>query len=221
MKPAKLYDLSQPLYHNCPGWPEYAPTRISRDFCIAINGFNSETVTMNTHTGTHIDVPYHFFEQGVTIEKLPLEAFCGEAVFMDLRGREGGAAIEAEDLKPYLSQIRSGDIAVLNTGWGDKRAQTAEYLFEWPYLAKSGAEALLDAGVKGVGIDGLSLGGWGSPEKGRPCHEVMLGAGKFIVEELSIPEEVMDGRRRWLSVYPLLMEGCGGAPARAVLHEFE
>ena len=221
MKPVKLYDLSQPIYHNCPGWPEYSPTVVTRDYSSPINGFNAETITLNTHTATHIDVPYHFFDSGKTIESFSLDAFSGDAVFMDLRGLAAGSPIEAENLKPFLDKVRPGDIAVLNTGWGEKRAQTAEYLFEWPYLAKSGAEALLGAGVKGVGIDALSLGGWGSPDKGRPCHEVLLGAGLFIIEELRIPEEVLDGKRRWFTAFPLFLQGCGGAPARAVLYEFE
>ncbi|MBF0531260.1 MAG: cyclase family protein [Deltaproteobacteria bacterium] len=217
----KLYDLTQPIYHNCPGWPEYAATIITRDFIIAKNGFNAETITLNTHTGTHIDVPYHFLNHGETIDKFPLDAFCGPAVFIDVRGKPADSPIGFNDVKPFLKEIQPGDIAILNTGWGKKRANSKEYLFEWPYLDKEGAAALLEAKVKGVGIDALSLGGWGSPAKGRPCHEVLLGAGLFIVEELLIPDEVMDGKRRWFSAFPILLNDCGGSLTRAVVYDFD
>jgi kynurenine formamidase len=218
-KHVKLYDLSQPIYHNCPGWPEYAPTVVSRDYYITRNGFNAETVTLNTHTGTHIDVPYHFLQDGRTVDDLPLDAFAGEAVFLDFRHKAADTPIDGSDLTPFANKIEEGDIVILNTGWGKKRASSREYLYEWPYLSGSGAEILLKKKVKGVGIDTLSLGGWGSPDKGRPCHEILLGAGLFIVEELAIPDDLMDDRRLWFSAFPILLSGCGGAPARAVAYD--
>ena len=61
-------------------------------------GFNAETITLNTHTGTHIDVPYHFFESGDTIEKLPLDAFCGG-------GRVHGPAVDGPMARPSKPRI--------------------------------------------------------------------------------------------------------------------
>ena len=215
-----LYDLSQPVYHNCPGWPDYELTQVSKDYYAVKDGFNAETITLNAHTGTHLDVPYHFFDEGKTIDQMPVDAFAGPAAFIDLRHKPADSPITAADLKPFADRIKPEDIAILNTGWGKKRGFAKEYLFQWPYLDKSGAELLLEAGVKGVGIDGLSLGGWGSA-KGRPCHEVLLGAGLFIVEELNIPDEVMDKTGLWFSAFPILLNGCGGAPVRAVAYEWE
>lgn len=221
----KIYDLSQPLYHNCPGWPDYAMTTISADFRIGLNGFNSETLSMNTHTGTHLDVPYHFFENGQTVDQVPLESFMGPGVFCDLRHKKPDTPITVEDLAPYLPLIEKGDIVILNTGFGPKRAMTDEYLHKWPYLSGPAAEALVKAGAKGVGIDGLSIGGWGSAEKGRPCHEVLLSAGVFAIEEVLIPDALMDavkdGKKRLVSCFPLLLQGCSGSPVRMVAYEFE
>jgi kynurenine formamidase len=55
---------------------------------------------------------------------------------------------------------------------------------------------------------------------GRPAHTALLGAGKAIVEELHIPEELI-GRRAFFTAFPILLQGCGGAPARAVAWEIE
>jgi kynurenine formamidase len=55
---------------------------------------------------------------------------------------------------------------------------------------------------------------------GEPSHTALLGAGKVIVEELHIPEELI-GRRAFLTAFPILLAGCGGARARAVAWEIE
>jgi kynurenine formamidase len=71
-----------------------------------------------------------------------------------------------------------------------------------------------------VGIDALSVGGWGGPKKGQPSHNALLGAGKMIIEELRIPEELV-GRRCFMTAFPVLLQGCGGAWARAVAWELD
>ncbi len=216
----KIYDLSQPLFHNCPAWVEYPATEITRTFHVSVNGFNSEMMYMNTHTGTHLDVPFHFYDDGKTIEQVPVDAFAGPCVFMDVRHKEPDTPITPDDIAPFMSQVERGDWVILNTGMGKKRGFNKPYLLGWAYLDGPAAEVLAKAGVKGVGIDALSIGGWGSPTKGRPCHEVLLGQEIFILEDVLIPDELMDGKKRLMSCFPLLMPGCGGAPARAVVYDF-
>lgn len=79
---------------------------------------------------------------------------------------------------------------------------------------------LVDWGVKGVGIDAVSLGGYNDPATVGPPHRAMLGNGKFIVEDLHFPDEVMDGKKR-LFVAAVKLQGCGGAWTRAMLWEFD
>ncbi len=106
----KLHDLSHPIFHNCPGWPDYAPTCINHDYRGGIHGFNAETMSLNTHTSTHIDVPFHFYDQGETIDRMPLESFAGPGVFLDLRPMEPDSVIDAERLKPFADRIEPGEI---------------------------------------------------------------------------------------------------------------
>jgi kynurenine formamidase len=212
----KFHDLSQPLYHDCPGWPSYPPVNCTRDYRRAIDGFNAETVKFNTHTGTHIDVPFHFYDDGETIDKFPLEKFAGPGAFLDLRGLvKADTPISADLLKPFKSRLSPGDFAMLNTGWSAKRANTEEFLFHWPYVDASGADFLIEAGVKAVGIDGMSVGGWG-PEKARPCHLAFLAKKIVLIEEVFYPEAVMDGQKRLVMAFPLLLAGAGGSPVRLV-----
>jgi kynurenine formamidase len=164
-------------------------------------------------------VPYHFDDDGQTIDQMPLVAFAAPAVFLDLReGVDAGHPIAPAVLDGPAQSLQDGDIAVLVTGWGAKRAVSEEYLERWPYLDDQGARLLLGHGISGVGIDALSIGGWGGPEKGEPSHVALLSAGKVIIEELNIPEELA-GRRCFLTAFPVLLEGCGGEWARAAAWE--
>ncbi len=217
----RLWDLSQPVAHDGPAWTEYNPPVITRNYRRAAEGFNAETLTLNTHTGTHVDVPFHFDDGGATIDRMPLSAFAAPAVFIDLRSRvKASEAISRAVLEPLPELLEPGDLAVLVTGWGERRAVEEEFLKCWPYLDRSGAELLLEHQVSGVGIDALSIGGWGGPEKGEPSHTALLGNGKVIIEDLAIPAELI-GRRCFVTAFPVLLHGCGGAWARAVAWELD
>ena len=57
----KFYDLSQPVYDHCPGWPTYEPTVVKYEASYDKDRFNAEQIRLNSHTGTHLDAPFHFF----------------------------------------------------------------------------------------------------------------------------------------------------------------
>lgn len=210
------YDLSQPVFHNVPQWPEYDPAVVTLRHTIASKGFNAERVELTTHTGTHVDVPFHFFEQGASVDAMPLDLFSGMAVVLDVRGKEPGSVIGRADLERFANRIDRDDIALLKTGWGEKRALTREYLQAWPYLDRSAAEFLVECGVKGAGVDTLSIGGIGKAERSRAPHLPLLEAGKFIIEDMRIPDELLDGRKRRFCAFPILIKGAGAAWTRAV-----
>jgi arylformamidase len=185
----------------------------------AVQGVNKEIVEMSTHTGTHCDAPYHFFDDGKTIDQIPLETYVGPAVIFDLRAKPPGSAIMPADLESELERVRPGSIALLNTGRGQRRDNTANFLTEYVYLGGAAAELLMSHGVKGVGIDAVSMGGYDDPAKAGPAHRAILGAGGFITEELFFPDAVMDRRERLFVATPIKLQGCSGAWARAMLWE--
>lgn len=214
----RMWDLSQPVSHDGPGWPEFDPPIIRHNYRREVEGFNAETIEMNVHTGTHVDVPFHFDQDGPTVDRMPLGAFAGPALFIDLCELvEPAMEIGPEQLEGRLEPLREGHFAVLVTGWG---GVTDEFMKRWPYLGGEGARLLLEHGVAGVGIDALSIGGWGGTEKGEPAHAAQLGAGRVIFEELHVPDELL-GRSAFLTAFPILLAGCGGALARAVAWEIE
>ena len=186
----KFYDLSQPVYDHCPGWPTYEPTVVRYEATYEKDRFNAEQIRLNSHTGTHLDAPFHFFPDG----------------------KQG---IDASHLEPYADKIHEGSIVLFDTGWNEKRSFDKEYTNDWPYLTGEGAEWLKVKGIKGVGIDTLSMGGW-YEGTGRPCHEALLSGGIWILEEISIPDELAKLESCYLMAFPIKLKGFSGGPARAV-----
>lgn len=217
MEKQVIYDLSQPVFNNVPQWPKFRPTSMTVPHLTATESATVERLELMTHTGTHVDAPFHFFSNAETIDKLPLSHFHAPCIALDLRYKKPGSGIGVDDLKPHAARIEPGFMVLLKTGWGDRRALTREFLTAWPYLAGEGAEYLVSLAIHGVGIEGLSIGGFNDPQKETAAHRVLLGAKKLIVEDIRVPEAMMDGRVRRFAAFPVLIEGAGGAWTRAVV----
>lgn len=211
-----IYDLSQPIFNNVPQWPKFRPTTMTTPHLTAIESANVEHLKLMTHTGTHVDAPFHFFPDAETIDALPLGHFHGPCIVLDLRYKEPGRGLAARDVEPYADQIKAGMIVLLKTGWAEKRALTKEFLTAWPYLTGKGAEYLVSLDIHGVGIEGLSIGGYDDPEKETAAHKVLLSAKKLIIEDIRVPDAMVDERIRHFAAFPVLIRGAGGAWTRAV-----
>ena len=93
-------------------------------------------LTLSNHTGSHVDAPLHKIAGGASLDDIPLERWCGPAFIADLRGIAPDTPITADMLKGTLP----ADLALLATGWGDKRAKTDEWLYHSPCPSKDGAK---------------------------------------------------------------------------------
>jgi arylformamidase len=212
----RLIDLSQPLFDNAPNCPVHAPVSFKRTADHPQGGWRMEEIALATHTGSHLDAPLHKIAGGKSITDLPLETFTGPARIADLRGLAPDAAITPALLAPRLSGLAAGEIVLLATGWGDRRAKTDEWLHHAPRVSPDGARWLVEHRVRGVGIDHYSVGGLG-PENDA-THTVLLGAGVWIIEELRFPPEVFAlpfPVKFW--ALPMNWPGCSGAFCRPVI----
>lgn len=217
----KLIDLSQPLYHDAPNCPAHPPVivRTETHEAGAAVSWQMEFLEFASHTGSHVDAPLHRMPGGASLGQVPLESFVGEAVLADLRGMEAGQRIDPELLRrslPVPLDELQDKILLLATGWGDRRAKTEEWLWQSPYIPPVTAELLVRAGIRGIGIDHYSVGGAG--EENPVTHEILLGAGIWIVEELRFPAEVFEvSFPRQFMALPVNLPGASGAPCRPVL----
>ena len=215
----RLIDLSQPMYHDSPNCPAHPPVRAEILVDHPGSDWRLEMLTIASHTGSHLDAPLHKIAGGRAIDELPLETFVGDAHLVDLRESQAdrpiGPALLLERLR--VSEMDLHDhIILLATGWGDRRAKSDEWLNHSPYLTVDGAEWLVERRVRGVGIDHYGIAAR-EPENTR-CHEILLGAAVWIVEELRFPPEVFDlpqPVRFW--ALPINFRGFSGSFCRPVV----
>ena len=211
----RVVDLSVPLDDDTPVWPGDPPVRLTPAATIARDGYNLLAVHLGSQSGTHCDAPFHFDPDGARIDELDLRLFTGPGVLLDLRGLPARHPIGVRDLTA-VDRLAPGSIVVLHTGWSAHRG-TPHYA-DHPYLAADGCRALLDRGVRTVGLDTPNVdetpddthpgGDW-------PCHRMIAAAGGVVVENLTNLASV-DFPDPFLSVLPLRLTGADGAPVRAV-----
>jgi kynurenine formamidase len=187
----RLIDLSQPLYDGAPNCPVHPPVRSEIIADHPKDGWRVELLTLASHTGSHVDTPYHKLAAGRNLDQIPLESFVGEAVIADLRKAHADQPFTSTMLARALRSVRDLEdkIVLIATGWGNKRAKTDEWLHHAPYVSPDGAEWFVEQKVRAVGIDHYSIGGCREPQN-TMTHEILLTGDLWIVEELFFAPEV-------------------------------
>jgi arylformamidase len=204
----RLIDVSVPLDAQLPTYPHNTPFSLEPIKRIARgDSSNVSTLHMSAHTGTHVDAPRHFFDQGAGTESLPLELLIGRARVIAIDSRAG---VAAEDLAPI---DLSDDIRVLIKTHNSRLWGAPEFHEDYVGVTDSGAKYLVDHGIKVVGVDYLSVEKFHNP--GAPAHHVLLGAGTIVIEGLNLQE--VDPGVYEMFCLPLRVVGSDGAPARVVL----
>ena len=178
-----------------------------------ISPCNLTHLSLSAHTGTHMDAPRHFLAKGRTMESLPLDAVVGPCRVI---GIKHASAITVDELRPH--KIKRGERILFKTRNSVKSWELAGKLkFDrsFVYIPAETARYLVERGVRTVGVDYLSVGGWGKDIV--ECHRVLLGAEVWIIEGLDL-SKVKPGAYE-LVCLPLKILGADGAPARAILRE--
>lgn len=210
----RLIDVSLKVGPDLLVWPDnpgvaVTPTsRISRG-----DSSNVSEIRLGSHTGTHVDPPSHFLDEGATAENLPLDVMMGEATVADLRGTSGpigpdelaGLSLREETTRLLLRTDNSAIWAA------DPRAFPRDYVS----LSQYGAQWVVDNGIRLIGIDFLSIEARGAP--GHPTHRTLLEAGVVILEGLDLSG--VEPGEYTLVCFPLKIAGGDGAPTRAILLE--
>jgi kynurenine formamidase len=212
---ARPVDLSLPLTEATPVYPGDPEPRIFTATTVAAEGYNLSHVHLGTQTGTHIDAPFHFRDDGATVDRMPLALAAGPGVVVPVPGKGPGERITLADLAPYRERLAPGRIVLFATGWYG-HAGTPRF-YEHPYLAAEVGEAILAAGVGTIAIDTLNADFTGGDE--FPIHDMFAQAGGFIAENLAGTADLTPGVEPLLLLLPLNLVGCDGAPVRAVALE--
>jgi arylformamidase len=170
---------------------------------------NLTKLELSAHTATHMDAMRHFVADGLTMEQMPLEATIGpcRVIAMDIEDQITPADLAGLDL-------RKGERIIFKTrnttrSWDMAPAFDKHFVS----ISKAAGQVLADAGVMTVGVDYLSIGGW--EKDGVEVHQVMLGAGIWVIEGLWL-KDIEPGNYEMICL-PLKIKGADGAPCRALL----
>ena len=207
-----IYDVSLVVGPEMLTWPGDPPVEVDPAKRISKGDpANVSELKLGTHTGTHVDPPFHFIPGGATAETLDLSVLVGPALVADLRG--SGDSITPNELEALA--IPEGTERVLFRTPNSELWSKTPVRFPDSYTAMTpeGARWCVDHGVRLVGTDFLSIERKGAP--GHPTHVALLEAGVIILEGLDL-SGVEPGAYE-LSVLPLKILGGDGAPARAIL----
>jgi len=206
----KLIDITVPVEAAVPVYPGNTPFTLEAIKRVARgDSSNVSTIHMSAHSGTHIDAPRHFFDDGAGVEGLPLEMLMGRARVIELTTRKG---IVPED---FAGLDLSEDVRLLIKTANSRLWGSPEFHTDYVGVTESGANYLVAHGVKVVGVDYLSVEQFKEP--GAPAHHVLLGAGTIVIEGLDL-RDVEPGVYDMYCL-PLRVVGSDGAPARVVLRK--
>ncbi len=204
-----IYDISLPVMSGGVVYPGNPEIRIEAQQSIAKGGSsNVSALSFGSHTGTHVDAPKHFFDDGAGVDTLPLNVLMGPAVLICVG--DDVMAVGKEQLR--LHELKGHERVLIKTR-NSSFIRGSEFVKDYTYLAPDGAEYLVSLGVKLVGVDYFSVEQFHSGH--HRTHRTLLEHGVVIVEGLDLSEPPLGPYE--LRVLPLRLTGLDGAPARAVL----
>lgn len=215
----KMFDISRALSNDLAPWPGDTPFHFELKWKMAEGAtVNVGAVTMGVHNGTHADATFHFDESGDPIERMPLDAYLGDAVVVDLtklfvsagdqldRARQIGIA----DLEALSESLPHAPRLLLKTGvWRDSKVFP-----DWiPVIARDVPEWLRERKVKLLGLDLPSV----DPieAKNLTNHYALAATRIAIVESLDLSE--VEAGIYHFSALPLKIAGGDAGPVRAIL----
>lgn len=165
-------------------------------------------ISMDMHTGTHLDMPLHFVTDGESLDMLDLNRLVTACRVVDFTHLKDGIARE-DLMKKDLSGV---SFVLLKT----RNSMENEFRADFIYLKSSGANYLKELGMDGVGIDGLGIE---RDQPGHETHKVLLENGILILEGLRL-SAVTEGIYSMIAL-PMKIKGVEAAPIRVLLLEEE
>lgn len=204
----RLIDVTVPIDASVPVYPGNTPFTLEAIKRIARgDSSNVSTLHMSAHSGTHVDAPRHFFNDGPGSEGLPLEMLMGRTRVIEVSSRKG---ITPED---FTGIDLSEDIRLLIKTQNSRLWGSPEFHADYVGVTGAAATFLVEHGVKVLGVDYLSVEVFKTP--GAPAHHTLLGGGTIVIEGLNL-RDVEPGTYDMVCL-PLRIVGADGAPARVVL----
>ncbi len=206
-----IYDLTLTITPDLVVWPGSNPVEMEHVAHLDRGDDSTNTfLRLGAHTGTHLDAPAHFVPGGAGVEQLDLNVLVGPAVVIDVPDGVDILTAEALDRLPIPAGAQRVLFRTRNSAiWAEN---TTTFVEDYVALERTGAQWIVDRGVKLVGIDYLSIAAWRDL---IVTHQILLGAGVIAVEGLNLAA-VSAGTYQFVCL-PVKLGGSDGAPVRAIL----
>jgi len=210
----KIVDLTLTVSDKIPTFPGSPQPSFIPWENVKEDGYNLELLFLSTHTGTHMDAPYHFLEKGAKIHEISLKKLVSEAVLIKSR-KKGNESITKTDIQKFEKKhgkIASFSSVIFYTGW-QRNLQKKYYFTKNPGLSVSAAKYLASKKISLVGIDSPSID-LGTDSK-FSVHQIFAKKGMLIVENLANLKKIKSSKFH-LVILPLKLKNATGSPVRAI-----
>jgi arylformamidase len=201
----KMYDVSAPIFN---GMAVYKNKEEKQpEINTTTNGHVTESrLSLDVHTGTHVDAPLHMMNDGATFESINQEDLVGKAKVIDVTDVKGAISdkdIESED-------IQEGDFILFKS----QNSFEEEFNFDFVFVGEDAARYLAERNIRGVGVDGLGIE---RSQHEHPTHRSLFEKDVIIMEGLRL-KDVAAGEY-FMVAAPLKLQGTDASPARVLLFE--
>ena len=186
-----MKDLTMPVNESIPPFPGDPELKVKQLTTISKDGSNTKRISINSHFSTHIDAPFHMFEDGKKLEEIPIETFIGEAIVLEIDN-------------PDISKVKERDIVFFYTGKSENI--DSNYFKNTPTISEQDAMKLIKKKVKIIGVDSSTI------DSKYTVHDLFLKKGILLVENLVNLKEFI-GKRFQCVIAPLKLKE-DGAPCR-------
>lgn len=208
-----LIDLSYPLEHGQLTFPFDPKISVVVHNTVDSIGYNITQLSLSTHQGTHLDAPFHFYDDGKTLDQMRLDQFYGPATLVDLAPGghlDAGTPLTVAMFEAHADAFQPGARVIYRTGW-DRMFGTPEFFADFPTLTLDAARWIAEREIGLLGMDTPTPStDW------KECHLILLAEGVeiVIVEGLTRLEQLPE--HFTFIGFPLNITGRDGSPIRAV-----
>lgn len=203
-----IIDLTQTINETMPVYPGTEKPSLINATTIKRDGFAEKLITMYSHTGTHIDAPAHMLIDGNQLDNFSIDKFIGRAIVIECNT----PIISKTLIQNKINNLHDLDFILFNTGW-NKKWGTDNYFNDFPILENEASMYISQLGLKGVGLDCISIDKVGSLKMTN--HIQILKNDMIIIENLSNLDKLLN-KEFIFSCLPLKIEDADGSPTRAI-----
>ncbi len=210
----KPIDLTLTISENLPSFPGSPAPKFISWTKIKTDGYNLELLFLSSHSGTHMDAPFHFVKDGLKIHQIDVNRFVRDAVLLKIK-KGANQSITKKDIIQFEKKfgiIPNDATTIFATGWY-KNLTKKTYFEKNPGLSSLAADYLSSKKINLVGIDSPSIDVGSNKE--FSVHKILSKNNIIIVENLANLEKIKGSKFKFIAL-PLKLKDATGSPIRAI-----